>query len=66
MLGKFFNQEAQKLLDMDDIKSEAIRRVEESGIVFIDEIDKIASPGERTPMVLMFPEGEFNVTYYRS
>lgn len=42
-----FNQEAQKLLDMDDVKSEAIRRVEESGIVFIDEIDKIASPGGR-------------------
>jgi len=42
-----FNQEAQKLLDMDDIKSEAVRRVEESGIVFIDEIDKIASPGGR-------------------
>ena len=32
---------------MDDIKSEAIQRVEESGIVFIDEIDKIASPGGR-------------------
>ena len=42
-----FNQEAQRMLDMDDIKSEAIQRVEESGIVFIDEIDKIASPGGR-------------------
>lgn len=35
-------EEAQKLIDMDDVASEAIRRVEESGIVFLDEIDKIA------------------------
>ena len=42
-----FNQEAQKMLDMDDIKSEAVRRAEESGIVFIDEIDKIITPGGR-------------------
>ena len=42
-----FNQEAQKMLDMDELKSEAVKRAEESGIVFIDEIDKIASPGGR-------------------
>ncbi|AZR72364.1 HslU--HslV peptidase ATPase subunit [Anoxybacter fermentans] len=35
-------EEAQKLIDMDDVSMEAIRRVEESGIVFLDEIDKIA------------------------
>ncbi|MFC2134587.1 ATP-dependent protease ATPase subunit HslU [Bacteroidota bacterium] len=35
-------EEAQKLIDMDAVQSEAIRRVQESGIVFIDEIDKIA------------------------
>ncbi|SJZ63958.1 ATP-dependent protease ATPase subunit HslU [Selenihalanaerobacter shriftii] len=35
-------QEAQKLIDMDEVSSEAIERVEESGIIFLDEIDKIA------------------------
>ncbi|MDD9940907.1 MAG: ATP-dependent protease ATPase subunit HslU [Myxococcales bacterium] len=35
-------QEAQKLLDMDQVKREAVRRTEQSGIVFIDEIDKVA------------------------
>jgi len=35
-------EEAQKLIDMDEVVKEAIRRVEESGIVFLDEIDKVA------------------------
>jgi ATP-dependent HslUV protease ATP-binding subunit HslU len=35
-------EEAQKLLDMDRVKSEAVKRTEQAGIVFIDEIDKIA------------------------
>jgi len=35
-------EEASKLIDMDKVISEAVRRVEQSGIVFIDEIDKIA------------------------
>ncbi|MFQ5656106.1 MAG: ATP-dependent protease ATPase subunit HslU [Candidatus Methylomirabilales bacterium] len=35
-------EEAQKLIDMDEVISEAIRRAENSGIVFLDEIDKIA------------------------
>ncbi len=35
-------EEAQRLVDMDKVKEEALRRVQESGIVFIDEIDKIA------------------------
>ena len=35
-------EEAQKLIDMDDVVTEAIDRVEDSGIVFLDEIDKIA------------------------
>jgi ATP-dependent HslUV protease ATP-binding subunit HslU len=34
--------EAQKLIDMDEIVREAITRAQESGIVFLDEIDKIA------------------------
>jgi len=36
--------EANKLIDMDDVIQESIRRAEQSGIIFIDEIDKIASP----------------------
>jgi len=35
-------EEAGKLVDPDRVKSEAVRRTEESGIVFLDEIDKIA------------------------
>lgn len=35
-------EEAQKLIDMDAAQREAIERVENSGIVFIDEIDKVA------------------------
>ena len=35
-------EEAQKLIDMDSVVREAIRRVEQSGIIFLDEIDKIA------------------------
>jgi ATP-dependent HslUV protease ATP-binding subunit HslU len=37
------NEEAQKLIDMDEVTQEAISRAEQSGIIFIDEIDKIAS-----------------------
>jgi ATP-dependent HslUV protease ATP-binding subunit HslU len=35
-------EEAEKLIDMEAVQKEAIKRVQESGIVFIDEIDKIA------------------------
>jgi ATP-dependent HslUV protease ATP-binding subunit HslU len=35
-------EEAAKLIDMDKVTGEAVRRVEQSGIVFLDEIDKIA------------------------
>jgi ATP-dependent HslUV protease ATP-binding subunit HslU len=38
----FFEEEIEKLIDMDKVKDEALKRVEEMGIVFIDEIDKIA------------------------
>jgi len=36
-------EEAQKLIDMDEVIQESIVRAEQSGIIFIDEIDKIAS-----------------------
>lgn len=36
-------EEAQKLIDMDKVTQMAIQRVEQSGIIFLDEIDKIAS-----------------------
>lgn len=36
------NQEAQKLIDMDDVIDQGIKNAEENGIIFIDEIDKIA------------------------
>jgi ATP-dependent HslUV protease ATP-binding subunit HslU len=35
-------EEAEKLVDKDEVTSEAISRVENSGIVFLDEVDKIA------------------------
>lgn len=36
------NEEAAKLIDMDEVTQQAIERAEQSGIIFIDEIDKIA------------------------
>lgn len=38
-------EEASKLIDNDSVQEEAIRRAEQEGIIFIDEIDKIASGG---------------------
>lgn len=39
-------EEAQKLIDLDSVYKEAVIRAENSGIVFIDEIDKIAGGGK--------------------
>jgi ATP-dependent HslUV protease ATP-binding subunit HslU len=39
------NEEAEKLVDMDEVINEARRRAENSGIIFVDEIDKIAGGG---------------------
>lgn len=38
-------EETEKLVDMDNVIKEALRRTEETGIVFLDEIDKVASKG---------------------
>ena len=37
------DEEASKLIDMDEVKLEAIQKAENLGIIFIDEIDKVAS-----------------------
>ena len=39
-------EEMQKLIDMDVVQKEAIERVENSGMIFIDEIDKVAGGGK--------------------
>jgi ATP-dependent HslUV protease ATP-binding subunit HslU len=41
------NEESEKLIDRDRVSDDARQRVEETGIVFIDEIDKIAVKGDR-------------------
>jgi ATP-dependent HslUV protease ATP-binding subunit HslU len=43
--------ESEKLLDMDKVIAEAIERVENRGIVFIDEIDKVTARGSHGPDV---------------
>jgi ATP-dependent HslUV protease ATP-binding subunit HslU len=40
-------EEASKLIDMDEVKEEAIYKAENSGVIFIDEIDKVASSSNK-------------------
>ncbi len=44
-------QEADRLIDQDKVAQEAVRRAEQSGIVFLDEIDKVAAHGAQGPDV---------------
>ena len=44
----FKAEEAAKLIDNESLKREAVRRAEENGIIFIDEMDKIAGGGRGT------------------
>jgi len=42
---QLINEESSKLIDLDSVNAEAIQRAEQEGIIFIDEIDKIAVKG---------------------
>ncbi|GAE29237.1 ATP-dependent protease ATPase subunit HslU [Halalkalibacter hemicellulosilyticus] len=42
------DEEAQKLIDPDEVNQEAITKAEQLGIIFIDEIDKVASKGQQS------------------
>ena len=50
-------EEAAKLIDMDEVKEEAIRKAENTGIIFIDEIDKVAVGSDRKGGVDVSREG---------
>ncbi|ANB59007.1 ATP-dependent protease HslVU, ATPase subunit [Anoxybacillus sp. B7M1] len=51
------NEEAQKLIDMDEVTQEAVQLAEQSGIIFIDEIDKIARKGQSASSADVSREG---------
>lgn len=67
--------EAAKLIDMDDVTSEAVYKTEQTGIIFIDEIDKIAGKNQNSADVsregvqrdiLPIVEGSTVITKYGS
>ncbi len=51
------NEEATKLIDMDEVTQDAINRAEQSGIIFIDEIDKIAGKNGQSSSADVSREG---------
>lgn len=51
------NDEAAKLIDMEEVTQEAVLRAEQTGIIFIDEIDKIASKGNQSSNADVSREG---------
>jgi ATP-dependent HslUV protease ATP-binding subunit HslU len=42
-----FQEESQKLIDMDHVIEEAVRMTEQNGIIFLDELDKVAGTGAK-------------------
>jgi ATP-dependent HslUV protease ATP-binding subunit HslU len=70
------DDEAQKLIDMDEVSQEAVLRAEQLGIIFIDEIDKVAGKGHQSTAdvsregvqrdILPIVEGSTVVTKYGS
>ena len=56
-------EEEERLIDMDQVARAAIERVENSGIIFLDEIDKIA--GRESGMGLTFRAKACNGTFFR-
>ncbi|NLA75772.1 MAG: ATP-dependent protease ATPase subunit HslU, partial [Deltaproteobacteria bacterium] len=46
-LEVLFQEESQKLIDMDKVVSEAVKNTEQNGIIFLDELDKVAGNESR-------------------
>ena len=58
-------EEADKLIDHDEIARNAIELTEQSGIIFLDEMDKIASSGGSGGLQQMFHGKVCNAIFYR-
>ena len=55
------DQEAQKLLDMDQITADAIDNAEQNGIVFIDEIDNMDDYARVIQQILPYDEADAKI-----